>query len=341
MTGHIIVPLDGLQQAEAVLPLALRTALKTRASLTLLRVIPEGGFAPELVTEAQAATYLEKVRALFVSSVPCGRLSADQVTTKVVYAPYGEEIGEQAEFFTADIVMVSLSSREWQRPALGGFTSKLLQRNCCPLIVLKEDSTLGRSSVLLKESYKIFQENGSEQTRVVLALDGTQGSEGAIPQAIEFTRKIDAELHLLTVIESENINSKRTVPGEKRTGITAELTEPELVEKALGYLESTADNLQLKNATAFPVVGKGCPATFIHNYALRCQASAVVMATRRGEAHGRYCLGSVADGVLRLGGVPLLMVPVCGTHSRQVTFGESTAAKPAITGSTEANRVCS
>jgi nucleotide-binding universal stress UspA family protein len=152
-TGHagimkMVVPLDGSQLAEAVLPLAVDLARQTGAGLHLVRVIEpfwtnprlaHGGaaayFSAEQVAEYDRSTSTEARSYLAAVGE---RLEADGVRPawQVLYGKPAPVIAEFAEQQQADLILMSTHGlsgiRRW---AFGSVTNEVVHRSPVPVLV--------------------------------------------------------------------------------------------------------------------------------------------------------------------------------------------------------------
>jgi nucleotide-binding universal stress UspA family protein len=316
MTRHILVPLDGTPLAETILPAALRVASRTDANLTLLTVVNRGAFVDSLPNEAAAFDYLDRVRETLSDSALDIHLPLERIKLQVAYGSPGEEVGEHSQFEQASLIMMTTHGRNpSSRLVMGSVASKLLQRNVCPVILFKAGADVTQQTLAEKLKSPGEWLGTTLSNRVVLTLDGTEISEGAIPQAVDLARNLGAELYLLGVIEPSIIaNLPNETAGQAAFASNPEHEQVRRMAEARLYLGGIAQKLMASGLQVRTAVERGNPAVAIHNFARRRGVLVTVMATRSGEAHHRFRLGSVADQVLDLGGIPVLIVPNFQVH---------------------------
>ena len=316
MTRHILVPLDGTPLAETILPAALRVASRADAHLTLLTVVNRAGFMDSLPNEAAAFDYLDGVREILSDSTLELHLSPEKIKLEVAYGSPGEEVGEHSQFGQASLIMMTTHGRNpSSRMVMGSVASKLLQRNICPVILFKAGADVNHQTLSEKLQSPGDWLGTTLSNRVVLTLDGTEISEGAIPQAVDLAWNLGAELYLLGVIEPSLIaNPPNETAGQAAFASNPEHEHVHRMAEARLYLGGIAHKLTASGLQVRTAVERGNPAVAIHSFARRKGALVTVMATRSGEAHHRFRLGSVADQVLDLGGIPVLIVPNFQVH---------------------------
>jgi nucleotide-binding universal stress UspA family protein len=126
---------------------------------------------------------------------------------------------------------------------------------------------------------------------IIVPLDGSPVSERAIEPALAFAARSGASLVLLTV----SVDAPHTWA---RPYLEARVGSIMLAEGSDGRMPTIETE----------VVAATDPATAIARFARETPGSTVVMSTHGRGGLERAALGSVADGVIRTGGVPLLLV---------------------------------
>ncbi len=133
----ILIPLDGSDCAENVLPLAEKLASELKASLALLRVVSAFTFPGVDPTEAElkvireAEGYLQKVE---------DRLKAKgfRVDSHVRYGNDAEEILEHAAQKDIDLIAMTTHGRSGvRRFLLGSVTEKVLRHSPKPVFLVR------------------------------------------------------------------------------------------------------------------------------------------------------------------------------------------------------------
>jgi len=328
MNRHILVPLDGTPLAETILPVAARVAHRAATDLVLLTVVQHNALLDPLSSEAVAYDYLDRVREALTDSDLAAPLPLERIKLRVAQSSFDTEIGDHPEFEQAGLIMMTTHGRNpVSHLVLGSVASKLLKRNCCPMILFKAASNPGEQSLTETLQNTSSWLSTRLSNRVVLALDGSEIAEGAIPQALDLARQLNAELHLLAVVEPPALVADLF----KKTPQTAFAINPDHAQiqrrsEARLYLESLAHKLQTSGLVIRVAVESGNPSEAIHAFARRRNSLVVVMATQSGG--GRFRLGSVADQVLLQGGIPVLIVPNVQVHSKLVYASSAYQLRP-------------
>jgi universal stress protein A len=139
-TKRILVPLDGRERAEAVVPVVAALARDAGATVRLLRIfsVPSGVITPQgrmVATVDQEMARLESC-ALSDFAPAETELASLPVETVVRYGDAAEEIAREAEAFGADLIALTAGRRGRLRAALApGLAQRLQTRTDTPTLV--------------------------------------------------------------------------------------------------------------------------------------------------------------------------------------------------------------
>ena len=140
-TKRILVPLDGQERAEAVVPMVGALARDTGAAVRLLRIfpVPSAVITPQgwmVASVDQEMARLES-RALADFAPAEIELAGLPVETVVRYGDPVEEIAREAEAFGADLIALTAGRHGRLRRALApGLAQRLQTRTDTPTLVL-------------------------------------------------------------------------------------------------------------------------------------------------------------------------------------------------------------
>ncbi len=145
---------------------------------------------------------------------------------------------------------------------------------------------------------------------VIVPLDGSKRAEAALPYAVAMAQKMNLTMHLIQIVNTIQLsawgdtNYAGTVGGVPSVDLIASLEDAakEYIAEVSARLESTRLKIMQK-------VIIGSPTWQIVSYATKLENSFVTMTTHGRTGVKRALIGSVADGVLRESGEPVLMVP--------------------------------
>ena len=136
--------------------------------------------------------------------------------------------------------------------------------------------------------------------RILVPVDGTSGSEKAIPYAIDLARAIDAEIvvgHVVTAPSAANASSQAPEAGP--------------------YVAKIAQRFRQAGIVTRTQVRRGDPGICIRQMAVEWNVDAIVMATRSRRRLEKLVLGSVADAVVRDSHLPVLLISSRGRPARR------------------------
>lgn len=132
---------------------------------------------------------------------------------------------------------------------------------------------------------------------VVIATDGSESVTRAVNVALGLSRRFDADVHALYVVEAGEVEN---APAELTDQLRNALEERG--DEALGNIVDRADT------GVTTAVREGRPAQEITTYARDVDADVVATGTRGRHGENRFLVGSVAERVVRSCPVPVLTV---------------------------------
>ncbi len=155
--------------------------------------------------------------------------------------------------------------------------------------------------------------------RILVPLDGSSVAEQVIPWADDLAAALDANVDLVRVVErdlsSEALASEVRFNQRLRSGATTESEAPDvsvlraeaLEQEARLALSRSRSKFQRARRVDLSVLGGFAPEAIV-SHAHRTDATLVAMASHGRTGLARTLLGSVAAGVVRDSGVPVLVV---------------------------------
>ncbi len=310
MYPEIIVPLDGSELAEQVLPYtelfagALSVPVELVQAFDILMTALQG--SREYVT---IRAHLERIgRERAVQSLMPARQRLESAGCVVGIAV---ELGQAADVIAAQagidptaLVMMSTHGRGGiSRWALGSVADKVLHTIHNPLLMVRAADRGGPVS------------EASLQT-VVVPLDGSALSELAIPHAVGVATALSANIVALRVTPTEGhyrhrISMIAPPPGTAQTFHLATPSEllAEDAATAAAYLADVKDRIAADRqieTTVEHIVSDDAAQTIVERAST--QSSLVVMTTHGRGGLGRLMMGSVADRVIRHSNAPVLAI---------------------------------
>ena len=261
----ILVSLDGSPASESVFP----------AIMPFVRA-----YAPEVavlyVFEDPEASYMPPARI----AKACSALRRTNVNAYLELRDGvpAEEIVRAAREKKADLIALSTHGRSGAfRLVAGSVAEEVLRRADVPVLVT-------RPSTVIQES-----------RRIVVALDGSDRSEAILPDVELLARKLEAEVHVIRVVQLVIAAGMGEVP----------VALPP--EDPMPYLKGVVRRLEAAGLKATAVALEGGAADAILRYVEEASASLLCMATHGRSGLTRLMLGSVAEEVLRKAPCPVLL----------------------------------
>lgn len=317
MFTHILVPLDGSELAECVLPHAELHACVMGARVTLLHTLerPGGTGSSRPVNpvdwhmrRAQATSYLDSVAARLQSSVP-------SVKTALVEGSAAESIIDYSHANGVDFMILSSHGNS----GLTGWNiSSVVQK-----VILRS-----YVSTLLVRAYRQPYEEVEGYGKILLALDCSTRSENTLPIGVLLASENSSKLLLGHVVRTPELPGRLPPDSEDR-----ELRE-RLVERnrisAGNYLDQLA--VQFSSETVAPerrlLVGDNVAAS-LENLVRTENVELVIISAHGYRSATDWPYGSVAVNLIVYGTVPLLiMQDVHHTRARRTRAEEASGENP-------------
>jgi nucleotide-binding universal stress UspA family protein len=294
---NILVPLDGSQLAETVLPMASLLASLSHARLILFHVIEQD--PPDkvhgehhLTDEQEASAYLEKVCLTLPTALTIEKHVHSSAEKNVAFS-----IVEHTKEMDVDlIVMCAHGQSGLQKRIFGNIAQQVLTMGDVPVLLLSPEEEQPIES--------------SECQCILVPLDGDPDHEAGLAMAMELTGIYRAKLHLVMVVHEMS-----TLPGEQAASavllpnVTSAMLDLECEEAEL-YLAELMGKLLDKNISVTGEIQRGDPAREIARAASEVKADMIVLGTHSKSAMDAFWSGSVTPKLASQTHIPLLLVPV-------------------------------
>ena len=137
--------------------------------------------------------------------------------------------------------------------------------------------------------------------KIVLAFDGSDGSEKALQWTIGFAKDNGAEIHVTSVIEAiytasfEPVFDVGAIDDIRKSDMTKNAAQAEAIYKE-------------HNLVSKSIILDGHPAEEIINYAARIHADMIVCGTRGHGGFSALLLGSIAHKLVTYATIPVVVV---------------------------------
>jgi nucleotide-binding universal stress UspA family protein len=300
MYQKILVPLDGSELAECVLPhVEALAGGHAGADVTLLYVVSpldapmvSAAYKKKIETDARAAAH-SYVKKLATKPGLKGRSSV-----KVLFGRPAETIISFAAKNKFELIVMATHGRsgigQW---FYGSVTEKVLQGSKIPLWLVK--------ATACKMDY------GHRKLRVLVPLDGSRLAESVLPQVKELTKqlphnKLDIVLTRVCEIFAPPISYPPPMSLSWDEYLKYETTRCK--EICRSYLAGVREKLAKSKVTARTAVPEGNPAEELIEYVARNSVDLIVMSTHGRTGINKWAFGSIAEKVLKGAGCPILLV---------------------------------
>ncbi|MBI4298543.1 MAG: universal stress protein [Chloroflexi bacterium] len=298
MYDRILVPLDGSQMAEQVLPYALLLAKGFRSRVALFRVIEP---MQSSVADPDQIRHLDQVVAdlhakgeSYLQGITLSpRDTTEPASLKVVEGDPASQIVGEADKDPNTLLAMSTHGRSGvTRWLIGSVTDKVLLATDKPLLLVRA-----------KEE-KAPTLNVNLRTLVV-PLDGSPLAEEILPHAAALAKALSLNVVLLNVIPDPKIYYDYV----NYPAPSYEFSAKEMEAPAKDYLQSIAQKLRLQGTPSVEQkVVHGDPASAIVDLTTKMPDCLVAMTTHGRSGLSRWIMGSVTDRVVRHSEKPVLVI---------------------------------
>lgn len=290
MFKKILVPLDGSNAAEIVLPYAEEIACRIGAEIILASVSEPTADRRDRLYRS----YLENVEEQVQDRLEGWEAKKEaKVHREVLVGRPASEIVRYADEKNVNLIIMASRGLSGQGPwFLGTIAAKVLRVTAKPVLLIR---TPVDNAALQKRQLV---------NRILLPLDGSSVGEAAIQYAEALSQGLGAELVLLQILKPEVL----FVGEGDMFGAMYHEDEDRRRASAMAYLNSVGKAFQEKGLSASIAVGAGSPADKIIDYAEANAVDLIAMSTHGRSGIGRWVFGSVVDKVLHAGDTAILTV---------------------------------
>jgi nucleotide-binding universal stress UspA family protein len=290
MYTRMLVPLDGSETAETVLPYARTLARALKIPVELMEVIEihthgaaeKNRYLDMLIKDAvrNSQEYLNRIAKTFsVASVKC---AVEKTTSE-------EVIIANAALDNTLIVMSTHGRSGVKRWLLGSIAEKVLRGASNPIL-------------LVRATEKAKTEGDVALSRVIVPLDGSERAEAVLPIVVELAKAINLKVILLRSYSLKQLIYNYGVPN-------LDELEGESKTQAISYLDSKVRQLKSEGLVdVSPLASEGEAAETIIELASGAPNSLIAMCSHGRSGVRRWVLGSVTEKVVRHSDDPVLVI---------------------------------
>ncbi|MFC4360284.1 universal stress protein [Halobium salinum] len=294
MYDHIIIAVDGSDEARRAARRGLRLAQDFDATVDVLSVVEQKALRLT-ETSAEKAQLRERGEAALTEIEELASEIGHPVTTKLPEGKPAVRISEYADEQDADLIVVGRQGLTGLgRRLLGGVTERLLHRSDVPVLVISGE------------------DNGddveAEYSRVLITTDGSENAEVAIPHGTAIAQHYGSDVHVLNVVDIQAAGGAFNAGGlEEEFLERLDARGQEAVDSVANKIQESAPDLPVETAVERTASFEGAAAG-VREYIEENEIDLVVMGSHGRSNLKRQLLGSVASTVLRTVDIPVLVV---------------------------------
>lgn len=312
MQPQILVPLDGSEQAEAIIPPVLALARATHSVVTLLKVnvpfvlqTPVAWTSPSEWTEEESLLshdYLASIaRRLLAQRVKVHiEVGSGHVAANIVaYAEKNPAV--------ALIALATHARNGLARFALGSITEQVIHETTKPVVLLHPSH---EPATAMPTALALSRTSPTTAHTILVPLDGTTSAERALVPVQRVATLSGATVVLVSVVHL--MEEKRSNKDNERvvgSSVTIKAQAAVLRMRA-AYLERKARQLRAAGVRVRTEVIIGKPAVEIQHACMQEHATMVVMAVHERNLFQRICQSSTAVDIVRDVHLPVMLVRV-------------------------------
>ena len=301
MFDTILVPLDGSQLADCVLPHAAAIASSFDAEITLLRVLEknQAGTSAQLfdlvnwqINKTRASLYLEKTKARFQES-------SIKVRMKVMEGLAAEGITEYAQSQDMKLIIISSHGRngltQW---GISGITQKVILSAKTSLFIVRAHQYGARPERLSA---------ATGYRHILVPLDGSQRAENVLPIITQLAGFYKSHIHLVQVIQTPEM--ARQMPPSREDVDLSNRVIARNREEAESYLEQLKARSYLQGITVHNhLITSDNAAVALHQLADLEQIDLTALSAHGYSGNHQWPYGSMVNNFIMYGKSPLLIV---------------------------------
>ncbi len=301
MFDPILVPLDGSQLAECVLPHIVAVARSFNSEVVLLRMLEkkQTGTSAQIfdlvnwqINKTKASLYLEKTKARFQEV-------HIRTRTIVMEGLVAEGITEYAQNQGMKLIVLSSHGRNGlTQRSISSITQKIILSAQTSLLLVRAHQ-YGSHSGELSET-PLYQ-------RILVPLDGSQRAENVLPIITQLAQFHKAQIHLVQVVQTPEM-ARLMPPTREDIELSARVVERNQ-EEAGRYLEQLKSRSYLEGiAVQTHLITSDNAAVALHQLEDQERIDLVALSAHGYSGNHQWPYGSMVNNFILYGNAPLLIV---------------------------------
>ncbi|MFN8381712.1 MAG: universal stress protein [Anaerolineales bacterium] len=311
MFDTILVPLDGSQLADCVLPHVVAISRSFDAEIILLRMLEknQAGTSAQMfdllnwqINKTKSTLYLEKIKA---------RVQELQVRarTAVVEGLVAEGIIEYAQTQGMKLIVLSSHGRngltQW---GISSITQKIILSAQTSLLIVRAHQYGAYSEKL--STNPLYQ-------RILVPLDGSQRAENVLPIVTQLAHFHKSQVHLVHVVKTPEM-ARQMPPAPEDVHLTNQVIERNR-EEAANYLEQLRSRSYLEGIDVHThLITSDHTAVALHQFEEQERIDIVALNAHGYSGNHQWPYGSIVNNFILYGKVPLLIVQDLPLKQEQV-----------------------
>jgi len=301
MFDTILVPLDGSQLADCVLPHVAAIARSFDAEVTLLRMLEknQAGTSAQLfdllnwqINKTKVTLYLEKAKA-------CYQESGIRARTVVIEGLVADGITEYAQNQGMKLIVLSSHGRngltQW---GISSITQKIILSAQTSLLIVRANQYGSHSDEV--SVTPVYQ-------RILVPLDGSQRAENVLPIITQLAQFYKSEIHLVQVIQTPEM-ARQMPPTPEDIELSNRVIKRNQ-EEAERYLEQLKSRSYLEGiAVQTHLLINENAAVALHQFVEQEHIDMVALNAHGYSGNHQWPYGSLVNNFIFYGKVPLLIV---------------------------------
>jgi nucleotide-binding universal stress UspA family protein len=301
MFETILVPLDGSQLADCVLPHVVAIARPFDAQITLLRILEKNhaGTSAQLfdllnwqINKTRSSLYLDKVQTWL-------QKKSIRVQTEVREGLIAEGISEYAQNQGMKLIVLSSHGRhgltQW---GISSVTQKTILSAQTSLLIVRADKYVEHADELTETP--VYRQ-------ILVPLDGSQRAENVLPIITQLANFHKSQIHLAQVVQTPEM--ARQMPLVREDIELSERVVKRNREEAERYLEQLKSRSYLEGITVQThLIASDNAAAAIHQLAGQEQIDLVALSAHGYSGNHQWPYGSMVNNFILYGRVSMLIV---------------------------------
>jgi nucleotide-binding universal stress UspA family protein len=303
MYDKIVIPLDGSELAEGVLPHVAEVIRDRGSRVYLLTVAQSARVTPSVLPDLfspfdstqEEKEHVERELTAYLETI-ARRLepTTARVQISVRFGRPADEILAFAGEMDADMIAMSTHGRSGiSRWVLGSVADRVLHGAMCPVLIVRAKP---------RQAQPTYQ-------HILVPLDGSELAEQILPHVGALIQSNHTRVFLISVLANGFSDRTITLLTSSPPGLQLSTTALSKAEVQLTtYLRSVAAALRERGATVHTAVKHGAPAEEILTYAAEVNADLIGMTAHGLSGVSRWVYGNVASKVLQGSHCSVLLV---------------------------------